>query len=932
MNRLRILLWGLVALAPAEQAWGCSSGGPNDSGLVCLDAQTGKPIWEFFHSDSGSIHLTWDGQLFYLSNRAQWVNPLRPEASKNDKGRVFAVDPETGEGVEVNYSPVSSGADEKEYVSRYVRTHLGDTVVAATGNARAITVMRGETQEPRFIISTSDYYSHYLIHQQWIVYALSYHESKPPTGPIVVAVNAETGVESWTLKSGLHFKGIGGGEQNLYVAQTESLRALDPATGEERWVQRLPRIRGWAKVIEHDGGVYVICDQDGQGSERDFVYCLDAVDGRVRWSFDPGGGSYTSLHFYKDRVITRIRPTNWIASWRGTIGGMLLLTPDTSGGSPSAGADRFAERMGGKTAPDIELTMRAWHALGDRSALTLLEYCAKHLDEPALQELAVELQRTFPRARDRHALLAFLEETYERDKTLRPEVAQIVRDIEPMWTYLQREAKRGRSSYGLPPLEPTQSEKEWKAAYEGLRNKVLRTSITRLTREGLAEMITGEAYADLDFLTGHYAASQDADEKLLLRIAIVKVHPVEGSEWALANQAEYGEMEIGQWAQVASSDWLIAHEEIFYSWLVSADSFLQGNAARQLMKVTDAERAAFLASRLLRESGTRAFSGGWDSRSAALKILAGSGDVRHIPLIKEFYFGSASAPDGAKPRDDLHPILRQDAEKALIALGVRAGPVPKPKLEQNCPDSASSYDQIRRLDRELYFAQRRGDAAAVTIAATDAIALMPEDELNAYDRERLLADAYEALGMWDEAIRQRAALFVNSPDHIDRDLLPLLAKAGRIEEMEQMISAARPGDEVIVQGAHLFIELERYDRAEELLRAALAGDANDAGACIGLALVMAQREEFAEADAMMERAIALRPHPSFCDSFGHTITYWLKRGKPERAIAWMTTAVAEDRGTWERDRLFEWAEHFAELKEAAGKLRAEGAGAGSLGR
>ncbi len=88
---------------------------------------------------------------------------------------------------------------------------------------------------------------------------------------------------------------------------------------------------------------------------------------------------------------------------------------------------------------------------------------------------------------------------------------------------------------------------------------------------------------------------------------------------------------------------------------------------------------------------------------------------------------------------------------------------------------------------------------------------------------------------------------------------------------------------------------------------------SDPDAHIGLALAHLHRGNMERADALMDRAIVLRPSPHH-EGFRHSILYWINRGQPEKAQAWLRESWRLDGRAWEQSGQVEWARSIPELR------------------
>ncbi len=147
----------------------------------------------------------------------------------------------------------------------------------------------------------------------------------------------------------------------------------------------------------------------------------------------------------------------------------------------------------------------------------------------------------------------------------------------------------------------------------------------------------------------------------------------------------------------------------------------------------------------------------------------------------------------------------------------------------------------------------------------------------------------------------------------------LVPSTGRIDELESLLEDNAPYQRI--HGGFLLLESTHLERAFEIFADVLEKDSGSHESCVGLAEVHREREEFTEADSYMERAIALFPQPSDSPAFHHMITYWLLRGKPEKARAWVQKSATKDYAIWERQGLLAKAARHSELLGTINQIR-----------
>ncbi|WP_436737195.1 outer membrane protein assembly factor BamB family protein [Streptomyces sp. BBFR102] len=115
-----------------------------------------------------------------------------------------------------------------------------------------------------------------------------------PQGDRLQAFALADGARKWSVKS-THltvFKEPAVVDGVLYVADSgRTVRALDPATGKERWQSKDLAAAGFQvprQYVAAGGVLYVATDLDKDGG----VAALDAASGRLRWTFNDGSGDH----------------------------------------------------------------------------------------------------------------------------------------------------------------------------------------------------------------------------------------------------------------------------------------------------------------------------------------------------------------------------------------------------------------------------------------------------------------------------------------------------------------------------------------------------------------------------------------------------------------------------------------------------------------
>ena len=128
--------------------------------------------------------------------------------------------------------------------------------------------------------------------------------------------------------------------------------------------------------------------------------------------------------------------------------------------------------------------------------------------------------------------------------------------------------------------------------------------------------------------------------------------------------------------------------------------------------------------------------------------------------------------------------------------------------------------------------------------------------------------------------------------------------------------------DVARDGAFDLIEFGKVTEARQIFLSLLKNNPNDVQACIGLATLHAIGGQWTESEAMLDRAIMLRPSPSVGTRFHRTITVWMDRGDAGRARDWVRKSATRHYDSWQSAKLFESAVQCAELADTVNEVRA----------
>lgn len=913
--RWNVAIFGLVITLPAgaelvegyDTAWG----------IMCLDGATGRPMWEFFPDEPGAPLLAEENGTLWLIHAPENNRPNEDGTWSRTFARAYALEPATG--TMRRRATASEAARLLRLVDREdVPAASGDRVVGEAGRDRVITVMRGSTNEPRLTIPTVARYESVFVIGAVIVYAPQLERNIAGAiaeGPRLVAVDGENGGHLWTLDDAGDRLGVAAGTRAIYFCEPQAIRAQDPRMGRVHWRRHLPRIRGYSSIREQGDSVFVDCDSLGTEVRRPrYLYCLDCAIGAVRWEYEPDDSSFAPrLYLANGNVIAQVAPSHLLGNWGVGFGPMPGYEDVPVKRWRARVAEELSNRFASLAPDEIALRLRAWHALGDGAGMYMLGVAKEVLRDTPLRALSDELLRSFPRVRNATALLDFLEESFDRNPELHGEVGRILRDsyLIPWW-YKTKTLGYNRP---VPQYVPFAERQALMDRYEAFCARAATTPMRRITTAALADLTFGRAVATFDDLVAAHDGSNDPDFRHSVRLALIVQHPTTGSDWALTNLELFSTGELAQWIQRAPLDWLVAHEEVYLGWLRSGDSSLQSAAAYRLTSAPDAALILPFCVKLLEEDSAQCAAGGWSAIRDALRVLGRSGRMEFVPLIQRF----AAESEGDEVSDPVRAAKSGIREEALQALEALGAPVVRPAPRINAPAPAvplpiSKPEPITpfSLQKALAEAVESGQAHAAKAAAQailDHAARHPQDWA---EHHRPLAEACLILEEWDRAIEELRLSTDGAPFFVEVEVLHILAKAGRIDEIVNLVEQTADGDHAVV-GGYLLLGFNRWESAGRAFEKGTRKNPNDPDAHIGLALVHWQRGETERADALMERAIALRPNP-YDEGFRQSILYWINRGQPEKAVAWIRESLRVDRKAWEQSGLLEWARSQPELK------------------
>jgi outer membrane protein assembly factor BamB/tetratricopeptide (TPR) repeat protein len=923
---LRSIVTAILFAVPVQAAIASDIHVKFDEGVVCLDEATGTPLWEYFPDEIAYLRLAvYNERLLIQSWGGRVVNrnPYAPSVPK-----VTALDPATGQVLQEPTKTLNEQFDTLTRVARSAVTASGDRVVGRPGIDRAITILKGDGPAVRLVIPADNYFYNLVVHRDQILYAPQYMPNIDAPGPAVVSVDANTGKTIWTIDDTERVLGISSGDDRIYVFEPEGLRAIDPRTGRSIWRQRLPRVQGWSRASENGVKLIVECDSHGGDSSKAFLYCLDAPTGIVLWTFDPQlHRSLLPLVFDEGRVFTLIAPSRLSRELMKS-SKCPTYVPRNRDEPAVREPACLKERFDQNTVDEIELNLRAWHALGDRSLIPMLRSATVVVADSELRGLPDELILTFPRIRNPIGLIAYLDGRFAETPDLGPEVRRILEDFDPRPFWMRTSTINPPPVLRPPVFEPEPSERALMNAFDALKSKVDAVPTTRITQTAIYELMLNKGTASLASLVEAHDASEDPDRRMMIRFALYTQHPREASDWALNLLDEISPTEIIQWVQRAPIDWLLEHDELYRGWLRHENRSVRSFSAGRLNRTDRFDLVVPYCVRILEQGLRQVTERDIEAMECCMWALGKTDDATHVALLRRFVDfqgqGYLARSLGANVEGEGSRRLYDAAVRALHELGIKVPPGDRIKelsrISEPASPAKSLYERVNKLVRQLERAEWKDQHAEAKRLANDIIFLLQENPAEFSERDKTLATAYATLAQWDLSIKYMLAYYVRNPEYGHRTMIRLYREAGRVEDLESVADQTRD-EEIKAMAGVALLRLNRLDRAERILSRLLASNPNSADACAGLARIHFKRAEFDKADALMDRAISLRPSPSFSSAFEETIVYWLDRGQPDRARAWVRESVRVDRFQWENDGLFDWAVQFDELKETVEELR-----------
>ena len=379
-----------------------------------------------------------------------------------------------------------------------------------------------------------------------------------------------------------------------------------------------------------------------------------------------------------------------------------------------------------------------------------------------------------------------------------------------------------------------------------------------------------------------------------------------------------------------------AHPSVYASWLRDEDTFIQGRAGFRLQELSDSFAVATCVE-LLREYAMSDENVPIYGAGAAMRYLARESTREHVSLIKKYLVSNVMTMQRSTVKDvefhtPMYP-LRMAALNALQQMGVEAEDTIETKGEQQIvgdeeaikkwQDKRSSRTHIEQLHSDMLDADYQEQESKAKGLARQLLAAFKDKTASEYFlRGNYERDAYKVLEEWDKFIDS-----CRGEDNYcgDRAVMEALAEAGRIDELQSLLEDTYD-PYLQIDGGYLLLESMHLEKAFEIFSKYLEKDSGSYEACVGLAVIYRDRGELIEADKYMERALALFPHPSDSPAFHHTVSYWLLRGKPDKARAWVQKSATKDYAIWEKQGLFVKVGRHSELLGTINQIRRSNGG------
>jgi outer membrane protein assembly factor BamB len=160
-------------------------------------------------------------------------------------------------------------------------------------------------------------------------------------------------------------------EMLFVVTRSGDLIALDAATGEQRWMRRIPTVRFRAAPVCDEQRVYL-------GAHDGWIYAMDKETGLLDWQVFAGGGIFRAPAVGEGVVCVGVGPGHVLAldaetgieRWAYETGGMIHAPPIIHEGAVYIGSrDMHLHAIDLATGEQI-WSVRTWHEITTRPAIS----------------------------------------------------------------------------------------------------------------------------------------------------------------------------------------------------------------------------------------------------------------------------------------------------------------------------------------------------------------------------------------------------------------------------------------------------------------------------------------------------------------------------------------------------------------------------------
>ena len=656
MHRMTCALVVLIVTSPV--AVGTSYAPRMDIGVVCLDLETGEPLWQYFPERLGICELATDGQLLYMieGERDSWL--VEYPTGRNGEQFARAVDLETHRTAAGEVLRDDGGLTRESWSKEVDRLPNGDWIEADYYEDKAIRVMTGDTDQVRFTIPVTCNYSGPWLFDDLIVVAHDVQDENGADRYGLFAYDAACGELAWQIDVGRR-RGVGRGEKHVYLTGPDGMLAVEGGTGQVAWCSPAD-VEGWSCTAVQVGERVFTRSHPNHSQDDVIIHCLDATTGRAQWEFKTECWlNVNSLLVHGGKVYTQIVPTPYIRRVRERLN--IQGRPAEVSSSLPEYASRLNRYFAELSPAEEALHLRAWHATGDAAGLPLLETAAVGVPDGPTRELAGELAATFPAVRDPQGLLTLLEGAFERQPELSSEIRRIVEQAD-MLPYDYGRARRRCESYENREHVFGLEEQRLVERYLRLKGRLVDVPPSAHDKQPAYGHSLGEWLEHREKAHGKGGDWCFAD-------VMFSVYPEEALAWAMEHEADLTCAEICSWIENAPFDWVMKRPELMGKWLRSSDPDIQFAAGRRLYRLPE-EFAAPLAIGLLTEFAGKAQDDHARAIGCALRRLGQLERADQKVLLEKYAESDAAYAPVAKWQGMVVPCVVSDAARwALGRLG-----------------------------------------------------------------------------------------------------------------------------------------------------------------------------------------------------------------------------------------------------------------------